>query len=833
MAEVWLADRADGSFHRQVAIKLPFARPGRENLAQRFQREREILARLRHPHIAALLDAGVTAQGQAWLALEYVEGQPISAYCDERRLTVRERVQIFRQVLLAVQHAHACLVIHRDLKPGNVLVTADNEVRLLDFGVAALMQAEAGPVPETELTRVGGRSMTPRYASPEQVRGDALTTACDIYSLGVVLYELLCGEHPYELRRDSLAQLEQAVLDAEVRAPSRRCTAEHHAAARSASLRSLQRTLCPELDAIAMTCMRKRAVERYTSVDALLADIDRWLQGEAVLARAPSASYRAFKFVQRHWLAVGLSAVSGTLLILLTGVALHQGVKAQRESLRAAAARDFMVDLFRKADLQKSRGADITAREMLEAGRHGLTVGLTHDPDLQGQLLREIAQIQENMGEYQGARATWGTVAAVFQAHQRHDDAALAKASEARMALLMWQVPQARQLVEAARSMVRREPTHPARDARLDVTEGFTLLKERAAGAALVVFTRALETARTAVGDDSEVALDAMTGLGQAQWEVGRHDQAIETFHILAARARGSLTLPTKRKLEMGTHAVDFLYKAGRYEDVISSGSSILETCRAVLGANDGACRELALLRLQARLRMGDGLLRDAERVELDEVVADTSRPDLSVQAAVLRLRLAAATDPKDVPHPHIHRVTAAAEGREPFADLGPGGRLQAMLALAEWQLKLGAWQEARIWLASATLANASSSGSPQGFEALIAALQGVASLQSGDPSGALQAFDRSDALWTRRMGHDHPLVSIFRLNRALALAELGRPAEALDELRRAGTTLRAVLGENARLMEKVERLQGEIGMPAQGEAARQRLRRARLSFFS
>ncbi|HJV61566.1 MAG TPA: serine/threonine-protein kinase, partial [Albitalea sp.] len=222
MAEVWLADRDDGAFRRQVAIKLPYPRPGRETFAARFDRERDILATLRHPHIAGLYDAGVTPEGQAWLALEYVEGQPISAFCDERHLPLRERVTLFRQVLLAVQHAHANLVIHRDLKPANILVTPQGEVRLLDFGIAKLLDTPGDAIEETELTRQAGRSMTPRYASPEQLTGLPLTTACDVYSLGVVFYELMCGERPYELKVESAAQLEHAILEVEPRAMSRR-----------------------------------------------------------------------------------------------------------------------------------------------------------------------------------------------------------------------------------------------------------------------------------------------------------------------------------------------------------------------------------------------------------------------------------------------------------------------------------------------------------------------------------------------------------------------------------------------------------------------------------
>ncbi len=240
MADVWLAERADGAFARDVALKLPRISRLRRELAARFARERDILARLEHPHIARLYDAGVAADGLPYLAMEYVDGQPITAWCDAKQLDIAARLRLFRQVLEAVQYAHANLVIHRDLKPSNILVSADGQVRLLDFGIAKLLVGD-GSAAETQLTQLGGRALTPDYASPEQIKGEALTIASDIYSLGVVLYELLAGQRPYQLKLRSAAQLELAILDAESAAPSTnlaegaRCGAGRHDAATGAS----------------------------------------------------------------------------------------------------------------------------------------------------------------------------------------------------------------------------------------------------------------------------------------------------------------------------------------------------------------------------------------------------------------------------------------------------------------------------------------------------------------------------------------------------------------------------------------------------------------------
>jgi len=238
MADVWLAQRADGAFARDVALKLPHASRLRRDLAARFTRERDILARLEHPNIARLYDAGVD-DGLPYLAMEYVDGATLLDDSDARRLDLPARLALFAQVLDAVRYAHANLVIHRDLKPSNILVTASGEVRLLDFGIAKLLGTEDA-TQETQLTRVAGRALTPDYASPEQVRGETLTVASDVYTLGVVLYELLCGARPYRLRHASVAQLEQAILEAPVVAPSSALT-EAAALARGGTLRRVAR----------------------------------------------------------------------------------------------------------------------------------------------------------------------------------------------------------------------------------------------------------------------------------------------------------------------------------------------------------------------------------------------------------------------------------------------------------------------------------------------------------------------------------------------------------------------------------------------------------------
>ena len=306
MGSVWLAERADGLFSRKVALKLVHSTLIGRVMTERFAREREILASLDHPGIARLLDAGFAEDGQPYLALEYVDGAPFTAYCDAHRLSVRERLELFQQVLSAVQYAHAHLVIHRDLKPSNILVTAGGHVHLLDFGIAKLLKEE-GARP-TELTQLGGQAVTPEYAAPEQIAGGPISTAADVYALGVMLYEVLVGERPYRLKRDSRGALEEAILQAEPTPPSRMTTTK-----------KLAKTLRGDLDTIVIKALKKAPAERYSTADAFAEDIGRYLRGEVVLAQRDSVAYRTLKFARRH--RVGIAVVGVLLVTLATGLA--------------------------------------------------------------------------------------------------------------------------------------------------------------------------------------------------------------------------------------------------------------------------------------------------------------------------------------------------------------------------------------------------------------------------------------------------------------------------------------------------------------------------------
>ena len=326
MGSVWLAERSDGRYERRVAVKfLNLALMGKGG-EERFKREGVVLGRLQHEHIAGLVDAGVSTTGQPFLVLEYVEGQHIGDYCDERKLDIEARIRLFLDVLVAVAHAHTNLIVHRDLKPSNVLVSKDGQVKLLDFGIAKLLEGEGTESGATAITIEGGRAMTPEYAAPEQVTGAPVTTATDVYALGVLLYVLLTGQHPAGSNLHSSAELIKAIVDTDPTRPSdvvaaTRANAEEtssNAGRRTSTPEKLSRMLRGDLDTIVAKALKKDPRERYASVTALADDLHRYLHHEPIGARPDTLAYRTAKFVRRNRTVVGLAAL--TVFAILVGL---------------------------------------------------------------------------------------------------------------------------------------------------------------------------------------------------------------------------------------------------------------------------------------------------------------------------------------------------------------------------------------------------------------------------------------------------------------------------------------------------------------------------------
>jgi serine/threonine protein kinase/Tfp pilus assembly protein PilF len=389
MGSVWLARRNDGHFEGTVAVKLLSAALLSAAGASRFRREGTILARLKHPHIAQLIDAGVSEAGQPYLVLEYVEGEPIDRWCDERGLDVPSRVRLFLDVLAAVAHAHANLVVHRDLKPSNVMVSKEGRVKLLDFGIAKLLQGDdAGDGAPTQLTREAGRAFTPAFAAPEQVTGESVTTATDVYALGGLLYLLLAGRHPAG-EQASPADLLRGILETE---PDRLSEVVHD--------QRLRRELRGDLEIIVAKALKKNPKERYGSVAALAEDLRRYLAEEPILARPDSLVYRTRKFVRRHARSLAAAALA---LVALAVVVTFYGTRLADERDRATRVSGFLTDLLSHADPYKAGMGEPTVRSLLDAGAARARKDLSDQPELQREMLTLLGRIYERRGAYEAA----------------------------------------------------------------------------------------------------------------------------------------------------------------------------------------------------------------------------------------------------------------------------------------------------------------------------------------------------------------------------------------------------------------------------------------------
>jgi serine/threonine-protein kinase len=401
MGAVYLAERVEGEFEQQVALKLiGRALPG-SALTRRFRAERQILAQLNHPNIARLLDGGASEDGVPYLAMEYVEGERIDGYCERHALDVRARLRLFQQVCAAIQYAHQNLVVHRDIKPSNILVTAEGAPKLLDFGIAKLLD-EGGATAGDGLTRVHERVLTPEHASPEQVRGEPIGTASDVYALGVLLYEILTGARPYAAPGRSMEELERIICTVQPPRPSAAVARRGDAAARP-----LARTLAGDLDNIALKAMHKEPARRYVSAAALAEDVQNYLDQRPVQARPDAWTYRAQKFLRRNAFLV-TAAASVTLLIATLTVFYTTRLAAERDraSFEAQKSRQvarFLTDVFRVADPKEAQGRQITALELLDRGARDIDARLADQPLVRAELLAAIGLTYKNLSAYERA----------------------------------------------------------------------------------------------------------------------------------------------------------------------------------------------------------------------------------------------------------------------------------------------------------------------------------------------------------------------------------------------------------------------------------------------
>lgn len=577
MGEVWLGLRDDGQAEQRVAVKR--VRGDAPNFAERLRSERRILARLEHAQIARFIDAGVDAGGAPWLALEYVDGLPITDYCAREGLSLQARLRLFQKVCAAVDHAHGQLVVHRDLKPGNVLVGADGEPKLLDFGIARLLddsQAEAT-----------SSALTPAYAAPEQLRGEPVSTATDVYALGLLLFRLLAGQLPPGRRRGSLVQALEEIGRESQQRPSEQFQPEQPFAA--AALRG-------DLDAIVGQALRAEPAQRYRSARELGEDIERHLQSRPVRARPPTRRYRLSRFVRRNAAAVGFAALAALALLAGTAIALEQARRATAAALRAEAEADaarqaqaraervqrLLVGLFTGASPELNGGRMPSARDLLvEGGRELARAEL--EPADAAELAATLAESWLALGETEHAATL---LAAAPQ------DAHIDPRTRARLALAGARIEQAAGHLDVARERFEQAgiaATQAGEPAALEASSALMGL------AHLDLFSgdyaRSLERSQIAhaerlrrYGAGDRASLDSGVALAVAHIANNQLDAAIAQFQRSLADAQARLGAINPVACRAGSSLSDAYERRGDYAQALSAGEQAAEACRQVFG---------------------------------------------------------------------------------------------------------------------------------------------------------------------------------------------------------------------------------------------------------
>lgn len=424
MGTVFLAERSDGFFEQEVALKI--IKPGLSTIPiiRRFQHERQILANLQHPNIARLFDGGVTDDRRPFFTMEYVNGIPIDEYCDNKQLSIKQRLKLFIDVCNAVQYAHNNLVIHRDLKPSNILIKSDGTIKLLDFGISKVLSAEGEAKDLPTITQAEINLLTPEYSSPEQIKNSKISVSTDVYSLGSILYKLLCGRQAHEFQSRSFSEFERVVCEQNIPRPSTVIIKQNEneeelsiseiCENRKTQIKKLKKLLNGDLDNICMMALRKEPERRYASAEMLAYDIERHLHSQPILARKESFAYTTQKFIARHKTAVITAAV---LFFIVNGLILFYTIqlrnerdRATKEAKKSEQVASFLKELFLVSDPNQSKGETVTARELLDRGAIRLMVGLKEEPEVKSQLLNTIGNVYINLGLYNSAEEIFTSI---------------------------------------------------------------------------------------------------------------------------------------------------------------------------------------------------------------------------------------------------------------------------------------------------------------------------------------------------------------------------------------------------------------------------------------
>jgi len=604
MGAVYLAERADGQFEQQAAIKI--LHRGTPGMVRRFLEERRILALLEHPGIARLIEGGLTPAGLPYFAMEPIDGAHLSRYCDAQDLSLDQRLDLVDQVCDAVSYAHHHLIIHRDLKPSNILVTPAGRVKLLDFGIAKVLSGEStAHRTETQLP-----ALTPEFAAPEQVRGETVSTATDVYALGVLLYLLLSRSYPYSVRNKSLAELTRIVCEEEPPRPSTRAPEPE------------ARRLRGDLDLIVMTALHKDPARRYQTPAALAEDLRRFREGRPILARPESAGYRVGKFVGSHRAAV--AAAAAVVLLLGAGIARERVLRrrAEIEARKASEVGNYLVSVFDVADpfaVQRRDGQDVTARALLDQGARRVDSTLTGQPEVQAQLRTVFGRAYTSLGLY--APATRLLRQSLEQHRALYGDDNLTVAEDmARLGDALLQqdrYDEAEPLLQGALDL-RRRHLGPS-DAVAETLDRLATLHQRRNeyASAEPLFREALAIRRGLFGDTAVVVAQSLNDLGVLLYQMDAYDQAEPVY-------REALAIDLRQLGENHPLTAEVLHNLGQtqwsrrnVDQAESLFRRALAAKRATLGTAHPSIsinlNNLGMLLVErGRLEEGEALIREA-----------------------------------------------------------------------------------------------------------------------------------------------------------------------------------------------------------------------------
>ncbi len=792
---VYLALRDDRQFRKRVAIKVLRRGMDSDDVLDRFQQERQILASLEHPNIARLLDAGNDPEGRPYFVMDHVEGLPIDRYCDEARQSIRQRLELFVTVCSAVEHSHRNLIIHRDLKPSNILITAAGVPRLLDFGIAKIINPELGGMRPLTV-RPRQHLMTPAYASPEQVRGEPVQLATDVYALGVLLHELLTGRRPYQITSSSAADIERVICETHPPAPSslfskaRRhsgdTSLDQAAIQRHTTARRLHHRLRGDLDLIVLKALRKEPSRRYTSVTQLSSDLKRYLAGWPVRAQRPTVGYRAGKFLRRHRavvlaaILVALALLSGTAIALWQAreAMIERGAARQAQQLaeqlmseskqqqaRAEQVTAFLVDLFKVSDPFQGSAEQLTARAALDQGVQRLDSSLHNQPLVRAALLDAIGQTYSNLGDDLSSQKLLREALtlrdqnlppghAEIAASNEHLGHTLLQSSEFEAAshYLVTAVHQLRALDDEA-SPELATSLHDLADVNL--MQGHYDEAES-------LFTEALAMRRQQFGESSPQVADTLAELASLSFERGEYDQAEQLWRqaLLILRQRFGDHHPRTARLLLELGQLSHIRgQPAKSEQLLTEALAIQ---RATLGEKHpgtaATMNSLAIaLQKQGRLAEAETIMLRALKIRRQVFQGD---------------------------HPAI------------------ASSLNTVALLYQEQGRL---REAADLLAEAQSLYGRIFGEQHPWFATVLANRALLECQLGKIAKAEQLYRQVVALRRANLPADHPDLAVALQGLGAILVQTGRPAEAEPLLREGLAIVRARLEPNHDIRIKTE----------------------------